>query len=270
MPHSEERLLIVTVASALEKNRLRHVWRAIRLINYLIFTAVFVKAMIIGQDLSASTATAYAMKSIMILYVVLAAAATLVRVRDYESRGQVERRGARGPTEGRVMEPAKPTKTPTRDYQSFSGTPWPALDAMYARRSHRKYLPVDLDDEFVSGFSDIAARACAARGVEASDLSVHRRGGRSKAVRVGAYKGLAAKINAWLARAPVAAFLVIAVDEKDMESKRPSVLPRTAMACEDVVLWLTQQLMGTCWLGGVNAREVGAACGVAGGGPCRA
>ena len=94
-------LLIVTVASALEKNRLRHVWRAIHLINYLIFTAVFVKVMIIGQDVSAATSTAYAMKSIMILYLVLAAAATLAQARDY-SRTAARRSAAAksAPTKG--------------------------------------------------------------------------------------------------------------------------------------------------------------------------
>jgi len=161
------------------------------------------------------------------------------------------------------MEPIKPTRTPTRDYQSFSGTPWPALDVMYRRRSHRKYLPVELDDAFVSGFNDITARACEVRGVEAANLLPVVGPGEVDAVRVGSYKGVTARMNSWLSRAPVVAFLVMAVDETEMRSQRPSELPRTSMACEDVVLWLTEQGMGTCWLGGVNARVVAAACGLA-------
>jgi len=47
--------------------------------------------------------------------------------------------------------------------QSFSETRWAVLDTMYARRSHRKYKPTVLDDEFCREFADLTGRACAAR-----------------------------------------------------------------------------------------------------------
>jgi len=75
-------LLLLTVVTALEKNRLAHIWRAVHILNYLIFLAIFVKAMVIGTDVSVATTGAYAMKSVMILYVLLAAAATVIRVVD--------------------------------------------------------------------------------------------------------------------------------------------------------------------------------------------
>jgi len=54
----------------------------VHILNYLIFLAIFVKAMVIGTDVSVATTGAYAMKSVMILYVLLAAAATVIRVVD--------------------------------------------------------------------------------------------------------------------------------------------------------------------------------------------
>jgi DMSO/TMAO reductase YedYZ heme-binding membrane subunit len=82
------------VVTALEKNRLVHVWRAVHILNYLIFLAIFIKAMIIGTDVSAAAATAELMKSVMILYVVLAAAATTLRVIDRRKIAARRRRAA--------------------------------------------------------------------------------------------------------------------------------------------------------------------------------
>jgi hypothetical protein len=82
-------LLVITVVTALQKNRLAHVWRAVHILNYLIFLA-----MIIGTDVSVATAAAYAMKSVMILYVVLATAATTLRVIDRQRIAARHRRAA--------------------------------------------------------------------------------------------------------------------------------------------------------------------------------
>jgi hypothetical protein len=87
-------LLVITVVTALQKNRLAHVWRAVHILNYLIFLAIFIKAMIIGTDVSVATAAAYAMKSVMILYVVLATAATTLRVIDRQRIAARHRRAA--------------------------------------------------------------------------------------------------------------------------------------------------------------------------------
>lgn len=43
-------LLAVTVAAALERKRLGSTWRWIHRLNYLIFVAVFLKAVAIGTD----------------------------------------------------------------------------------------------------------------------------------------------------------------------------------------------------------------------------
>lgn len=163
------------------------------------------------------------------------------------------------------MEELKPSKTPTRDYQSFSATRWSVLDTMYARRSHRKYKPMVLDDAVGEELREVAGRACAARGAPADSLLSVTGAEEVDALRRRAYRGISGVINIWLARAPLAAFLVLAVDGRDMKMDRPAILPRTVMAAEDAVLWLTEQGIGTCWLGGVNAREVVGAMGLAGG-----
>ncbi|HEY5493116.1 MAG TPA: nitroreductase family protein [Candidatus Anoxymicrobiaceae bacterium] len=160
------------------------------------------------------------------------------------------------------MEELKPSKTPTRDYQSFSATRWTVLETMYARRSHRKYKPMVLDDAVCRELGEVAGRACAARGAPADSLLPVTGADEVKALRSRAYRGISGVINIWLARAPLAAFLVLAVDHDDMKEDRPLILPRTVMAAEDAVLWLTEQGIGTCWLGGVNAREVAGAMGL--------
>ncbi|HEY5503343.1 MAG TPA: nitroreductase family protein [Candidatus Anoxymicrobiaceae bacterium] len=162
------------------------------------------------------------------------------------------------------MEDLKPTKTPTRDYQSFSETRWAVLDTMYARRSHRKYKPTVLDDDLCSELADLTGRACAARGAPAGSVLPVTGSAEVKALKSRAYRGISGVINIWLARAPLAGFLVLAVDEADMKADRPSILPRAVMAAEDVVLWLAEKGIGTCWLGGVNAREVRTTMGLAG------
>jgi len=78
-------LLLVTMAAALDRKRWPGIWRRIHQVNYVIFVAIFVKAILIGSDVVTITPTAQAMKAIMILYVVVAALAAAVRVRDYLS-----------------------------------------------------------------------------------------------------------------------------------------------------------------------------------------
>lgn len=75
-------------------------------------------------------------------------------------------------------------------------------------------------------------------------------------VRTRAYKGLQGKINLWLSRSPVAGFLILAVPSAELKADRPEALPRTVMAAEDCVLWITEEGLGSCWLGGVSERDV--------------
>lgn len=78
-------LLCVTVYVALDKHRLSAVWRRIHQLNYLIFVAVFVKAVIIGSDVRTPTASARFMLVVMVLYMAIAALAVVVRVMDHEA-----------------------------------------------------------------------------------------------------------------------------------------------------------------------------------------
>ncbi|MHB8895593.1 MAG: hypothetical protein ACYC99_10515 [Candidatus Geothermincolia bacterium] len=87
-------LLAVTAFVALDKRRLPRVWRRIHQVNYLIFVAIFVKAAIIGTDVRTIDATAHVMRAVMVLYVVVAAAATAVRIADYRRMAARSRRPA--------------------------------------------------------------------------------------------------------------------------------------------------------------------------------
>ena len=76
-------LLAVTIWAAIDKRRLAHIWRVIHQINYVIFVGIFIKAVMIGSDVVTVDTTSEIMKSLLILYVVIAAGALAVRMRDY-------------------------------------------------------------------------------------------------------------------------------------------------------------------------------------------
>lgn len=156
------------------------------------------------------------------------------------------------------------TKRPTRDYQSLSETPWDLWDVIYARRSHRKYLPMEAGDDFARSMRETVDLALSVRGAAEDSILVVTEPREVDAIRSRAYRGLHGKINLWLMRASLGGFLVLALPHDDVRSQRPRKLPLTSMAAEDSVLWLTEAGLGSCWLGGVSQRELRKAMGFGG------
>jgi len=156
------------------------------------------------------------------------------------------------------------TKKPTRDYPSYSATPWTLWETMYVRRSHRKYIPTELSGEFIVALEDTVRSALKARGAPEDSIMAVTEQGLVDAVKKASYKGLTNKINVWLARSQVCGFLVVALPRDDVRAERPRELPKAAAAAEDTVLWLAEEGMGTCWLGQVNDREICGALGLGG------
>jgi len=148
------------------------------------------------------------------------------------------------------------TKTATRDYPSLSNTPWGLWDTLYARRSHRKYLPGEIDAAVMDRLEEIARTAVSVRGAAEGSLVLVTERALVERIKQRLHKGMQGKINLWLNRSPVTGFLALALPKEDVRSDRPQMLPLTAMAAEDVVLWLTEAGLGTCWLGGLNQREM--------------
>lgn len=163
--------------------------------------------------------------------------------------------GGTGRTEGRMAQVSVGRKL-TRDYAAMSATPWTLWDVMLARRSCRKYEEWTPDARVSGEVAGLAREACALRGAPEGSVLAVTDPGIGRELRRRSYKGLANKINLWLARAPVNAFLVLALPTDDVTAERPSCLPRAVMAAQDCVLWLTSRGFGTCWLAGVNSREV--------------
>ncbi|MBU1671661.1 MAG: nitroreductase family protein [Actinobacteria bacterium] len=153
-------------------------------------------------------------------------------------------------------------RRPTRDYRAFSSGPWPLWDVIYARRSSRKYVPMEVGADLAGEIERTAAAACELRGVPADFLMVVTDQAAVDRVRTGAQKGAVGKINMWLTRAPLVAFLVMTVPDEDINADRPSVMPRMTMAVEDCILWLTERDLGTCWMAGINQGEVKKALGI--------
>lgn len=154
------------------------------------------------------------------------------------------------------------TKTATRDYPSYSETPWELWETLYARRSHRKYLPGKIDEDVLVRLEETASLAVSVRGAEEGSLKVVTDKTVVDRIKQRLHKGMQGKINLWLNRSPVAGFLALALPKQDTRSERPQELPLAAMAAEDVVLWLTEKGLGTCWLGGLSQREVRQALGL--------
>ncbi|WP_287154686.1 nitroreductase family protein [Candidatus Solincola tengchongensis] len=154
------------------------------------------------------------------------------------------------------------TKEPTRDYPSLSRTPWTLWETLYARRSHRKYLPMDRDAGLEKRLRETLSLAVTVRGAEEGDLLPVTEPARVEEVKRRAHRGAPNKINLWLSRAPVYGFLALAVPAEDVRSDTPRRLMRAAVAAQDTVLWLTENGLGTCWLGGINQEEVRRALGL--------
>jgi nitroreductase len=135
-------------------------------------------------------------------------------------------------------------------------------DTLYARRSHRKYLTGDTDEALTGQLKDTARLAVSVRGAEEGSLLVVTEKEHVERIKQRIHKGVQGKINLWLNKAPLGGFLVLALPKEDVRSERPQRLPLAAMAAEDLVLWLTEAGLGTCWLGGINQREVGESLGL--------
>ncbi len=84
-------VLAVTAYVALDKKRLRRVWRRIHQVNYLIFAALLVKVLLIGSDFTVSLGYATALKAIFITYGAAAAVATALRIWQYEDAARKKR-----------------------------------------------------------------------------------------------------------------------------------------------------------------------------------
>jgi nitroreductase len=150
----------------------------------------------------------------------------------------------------------KSSRKPSREYRALATNSWTLWDVIYGRRSLRKYAPFEPDERFAEELSRVIALALKARGAPGGSIIPVTDRDTGERIRKRSYVGITNKINLWLARNQVNAFLVIALPSEDMERDRPILLPRIAMALEDCVLWLTERGIGTCWLGGVNEREV--------------
>jgi nitroreductase len=154
------------------------------------------------------------------------------------------------------------TKKPTRDYPYYSDSPWGLWDTLYARRSHRKFLPSEMGGDLIASLDETLELAKSVRGSGDDNLVAVTDKTRVETIKKRIHKGVQGKINLWVNRSPLGGFLVLALPKEDTRSDRPQMLPLAAAAAEDMVLWLTEAGMGTCWLGGINQKEIREAMGL--------
>lgn len=148
-------------------------------------------------------------------------------------------------------------RTPTRNYNELLQAPFPFFHLIMHRRSVRKYRNEDIPAAFTDGLQEVVSAACELRNVPPRDILVVMGKPRIREIASAAYRGFAGKINPWLPKAPALGFLVPTVGESGFGPHgRPLGLARACMALEDIVLWLVQNGMGSCWLGGINEEAV--------------
>lgn len=162
------------------------------------------------------------------------------------------------------MKEIETKKKPSRDYMSLSETDWSIWKTLYKRRSCRKYVANDFDEKKMSDLSKTLEKAIAVRNAEKESIQLITEKSLVEKVKVGSYKGIQNKINLWLMKASLYGFIVISVPAEDLIIDRPKVLLRSAIAVEDVVLWMVENGMGSCWLGALNEKEVAGAAGIEG------
>ena len=74
-------LMAVTLGAAMSRKRLPQLWQRIHQLNYVIFAAIYVKAMWIGSNVTSPTAAGNAMKALLSLELLVVALATYARIR---------------------------------------------------------------------------------------------------------------------------------------------------------------------------------------------
>lgn len=151
---------------------------------------------------------------------------------------------------------AEQSRGATRDYRALSGTPWKLWDTLYTRRSHRKYLPATASDQFDLELRDAIDLSTRVRGAQEGSVRAVTEERLVQEIKSACFKGAANKINIWLLRAGPTGFLLIDILKEDMKADRPEVLPVAAMVAEDIVLFLAETGLGTCWMAGVNQKAL--------------
>ena len=151
---------------------------------------------------------------------------------------------------------AEKTRNATRDYASLSGTPWILWEALYKRKSHRKYRRDVLPPGLAARLDEIIGLSTRVRGAREGSVRAFTGEGSVERIKTGCRKGALNKINFWVARTNPSGFLLMEVPKEDLSRDRPEVLPVASLVMEDAVLWLAEQGLGSCWLGGVNQKEL--------------
>lgn len=164
-----------------------------------------------------------------------------------------------------MKELADQTKTGTRDYKRLSGTAWSLWDVMYGRRSYRKYVPAVLPAGLAAGLDEVIALSTRVRGAPVRCVKAFTDPALVERIRVGLQKGALNKINFRVARTSPSGFLLMEVPEEDLTGDRPQALPAASLVMEDAVLWLAEKGLGSCWLGGVNQKELATIAGAGAG-----
>ncbi|MBN1288482.1 MAG: nitroreductase family protein [Actinobacteria bacterium] len=150
----------------------------------------------------------------------------------------------------------QPTKKATRNYYSYSDTPWSIWNVLYGRRSHRKYDLFKPGRDLVDSLDKTRELACRTRGASLENIAVISDQDRVNELRLALFRSFQGGINSWLSVTKPWAIITVELDAGEMTADRPQLLPRVIMAMEDLVLWLAEQDMGTCWIGGFNDKAI--------------
>lgn len=150
----------------------------------------------------------------------------------------------------------KPTKKATRNYYSYSDSPWSLWDVLYGRRSHRKYDTFKPDDSLMDSLEKTRELACRTRGADPNSIAIVSKPDQVNELRFALFRSFQGGMNSWLSVSKPWAIITARLNAGEMNADRPQLLPKTAMAMEDLVLWLAERSMGTCWIGGFSDKAI--------------
>lgn len=148
------------------------------------------------------------------------------------------------------------SKTLTRDYHSLCQTHLHVLDVMVTRRSWRRYQEWAITSDLQSQLEEFITRAKHVRRCPDDGLILVTDKSRLPELFQAAYKGFAGKINPWLPKSSAAGFLALVIPEQARHRDRPLAYTLPAMVAQDTALWLTENGLGSVWLGGLNAKQM--------------
>lgn len=126
------------------------------------------------------------------------------------------------------------------------------------RRSYRKYADIPIEPEKIEQIIKTVELFIAKMQLKNSKILLISDELTFKSIISSSTKGIIGSINPWLKSTKARGFIVAIVDNKGVRdsSERNRRIAETSMAMQIAILRATELELATCWMAGINSREV--------------